>query len=150
MTSPWSELKAVITNQVIARCWTDYQTLYKIILTNTFSQGSFLYAPSQWDTTSQCNVVSHWLGAYIEWFLVGVFIHSCLVTRICVRQRGNHWFVLWLVSCSVPSQYLNLCWLIANYSPRNAFCSTLIMLRDTQGRFSFKKYAVWNTLLVFT
>ena len=24
----------------------------------------FVYAPSQWETTLHCNVVSHWLGAY--------------------------------------------------------------------------------------
>ena len=34
---------------------------------NTYhSQGSFcIYVPSQWETTLHCNVVSHWLGAYI-------------------------------------------------------------------------------------
>ena len=26
-------------------------------------------APSQWETTSHCNVVSHWLGAYTKWSL---------------------------------------------------------------------------------
>ena len=24
-------------------------------------------APSQWEITLQCNVISHWLGAYIKW-----------------------------------------------------------------------------------
>ena len=28
-----------------------------------------VYAPSQWETTLQCNVVSHWLGAYTKWSL---------------------------------------------------------------------------------
>ena len=33
----------------------------------------FVYAPSQWEMTLQCNVVSQWLGAYIKWSLkVGV------------------------------------------------------------------------------
>ena len=32
-------------------------------------QGSFVYAPIQWETTLQCNVVSHWLGAYTKWSL---------------------------------------------------------------------------------
>ena len=27
----------------------------------------FVYAPSQWETTLQCNVVSHWLGAHTKW-----------------------------------------------------------------------------------
>ena len=29
----------------------------------------FVYAPSQWETTLQYNVVSHWLGAYTKWSL---------------------------------------------------------------------------------
>ena len=31
----------------------------------------FVYTPSQWETL-QCNAVSHWLGAFTEWFLYGV------------------------------------------------------------------------------
>ena len=26
----------------------------------------FVYVPSQWETTLQCNIVSHWLGAYTK------------------------------------------------------------------------------------
>ena len=29
----------------------------------------FVYAPSQWETTLQCNAVSHWLGSYTKWSL---------------------------------------------------------------------------------
>ena len=29
----------------------------------------FVCAPSQWETTLQYNVVSHWLGAYTKWSL---------------------------------------------------------------------------------
>ena len=29
----------------------------------------FVYASSQWETTLQCNVVSHWLGAFTKWSL---------------------------------------------------------------------------------
>ena len=32
------------------------------------TQGS-VYAPSQWETLLQCNDVSHWLGAYLDWSL---------------------------------------------------------------------------------
>ena len=28
----------------------------------------FVYAPSQWETTSQCNIVSHWLSTYTIWY----------------------------------------------------------------------------------
>ena len=27
------------------------------------------YAPSQWEMALHCNAISHWLGAYMEWFL---------------------------------------------------------------------------------
>ena len=30
----------------------------------------FVHAPSPWQTTLQYNVVSHWLGAYTNWFLL--------------------------------------------------------------------------------
>ena len=42
-------------------------------LTNHFCVRSyrdrFVYAPNQWETTLQCNLVSHWLGAYPDYSL---------------------------------------------------------------------------------
>ena len=35
----------------------------------TLIRDHFLYAPSQWETTLQCNVVSYWLGPYSKWSL---------------------------------------------------------------------------------
>ena len=29
----------------------------------------FVHAPSQWEMTLQCNIISHWLGAYTKWSL---------------------------------------------------------------------------------
>ena len=29
-----------------------------------------MYAPNQWETTLQCNVVSHWLGTFTKWSLL--------------------------------------------------------------------------------
>ena len=36
---------------------------------NTSDWAHFVYAPSQWETTLHCNVVSHWLGGYAKWSL---------------------------------------------------------------------------------
>ena len=55
-------------------------------------QGSFLYAPCQWETTLHCNVVSHLLGVYTKWQLwhrpisaqFGRIIVSC-----CCNCRGD-------------------------------------------------------------
>ena len=35
----------------------------------------FVYAANQWETTSHCNVVSHWLEAYTKWSLPVVDWH---------------------------------------------------------------------------
>ena len=39
--------------------------------TTTWGRDRFVFAPSQWETTLHCNVVSHWLGAYTKWSLRG-------------------------------------------------------------------------------
>ena len=39
----------------------DYQVNYH------HNRDHFVHAPSQWETTLQCNVVSHWLGACAKW-----------------------------------------------------------------------------------
>ena len=51
---------------------------------------------NQWETTLQCNVVSNWLGAFIEWSLyIAVFCllnHRGHVMHICVSILGPHYF----------------------------------------------------------
>ena len=65
---------------------TRYNTNHKDVLVNQHQisfmhilRERFVYAPSQWETTLQCNVVSHWLGAYTEWSLYAN-LHPPLVT----------------------------------------------------------------------
>ena len=41
--------------------------LWKIVF---YIRDHFVYGTSQWETTLQCNVVSHWLGAFTKWFLL--------------------------------------------------------------------------------
>ena len=42
--------------------------------------------------------------------------HLLLVSHICVGGYGQHWFRQWLVAYSVPSHYLNQCWVIVNWT----------------------------------
>ena len=35
-----------------------------------YSRDYFVNAPSQWEMTLQCNIISHWLGAYTKWSLL--------------------------------------------------------------------------------
>ena len=45
------------------------------------------YAPSQWEKSLQCNNVSHWLGAYLDWFLP--FIETRKVKSPKCLQNGS-------------------------------------------------------------
>ena len=46
--------------------------------TGRISRDHFVYVPSQWETTLQCNVVSHWLGAYTKWSLIWITLQTFL------------------------------------------------------------------------
>ena len=44
-----------------------------------------VYAPSQWETTLHCNVVSHWLSAYTKWSLhIGPIVLMCYYQLRCI------------------------------------------------------------------
>ena len=53
----WGLNKMVQTSEDISQC-----------------RDHFVHAPKQWETTLQCNVVSHWLGACTKWSLP---MHYC-------------------------------------------------------------------------
>ena len=36
-----------------------------------------VYSHSQWDTALQCNAISHWLGAYTDWYLRHLWEKMC-------------------------------------------------------------------------
>ena len=36
-----------------------------------------------------------------------------------VNESGQHWFRWWLVTYSMPSHYLNQCWILLNWNLRN-------------------------------
>ena len=46
----------------------------------------FKYGPSQWEMLLQCNDISHWLGAYLDWSL----LHVQTVTIPCCAQHSWH------------------------------------------------------------
>ena len=59
----------------------------------------FVYAPSQWETTLQCNVVSHWMGPYTKLSLLVLVImvtslngNIFLITNhLCGELTGPRW-----------------------------------------------------------
>ena len=72
----------------------------------TLHRDHFVYAPSQWETTLQCNVVSHWLGACcllstkpfmdplniwtigkkLKWMVNKIFCHENLFCKCCLEN----------------------------------------------------------------
>ena len=59
--------------QVMACCRQAINTLVTVCLLYWYAKNiyrdHFVYALSQWEATLHCNVASHWLGAYTQWFL---------------------------------------------------------------------------------
>ena len=57
----------------------------------------FLYAPSQWETTLQCNVVSHWLDSHTKWSLGRVTLshfsnHHIYTSLVASLRHANIYF----------------------------------------------------------
>ena len=75
------------------------QTRWTDVLTHYGNRYHFVNAPHQWETTLNCNIVSHWLGAYTKWPVrqplavilpVGaLFIYTYL--RICSMSTRSPW-----------------------------------------------------------
>ena len=66
--------------------------------------GNFVYAASQWETTLQCNVVSHWLGTYCTsvWNSVKKFIgphHGLEYQIINIKLKNQQKFLVLLQNC---------------------------------------------------
>ena len=55
------------------------------------SRDHFVYAPSQWETTLQCNFVCHWLGAYTKFSL---WIFSWLIKGKLRIYVLVHWVTI--------------------------------------------------------
>ena len=59
--------------------------LLTVIMQHSMGRDHFVYAPSQWETTLQRNVVSHWLGAYTKWSLY----ESCKYNKMSYFAKGS-------------------------------------------------------------
>ena len=63
---------------IITRCFT------------AITMDHFVYALSQWETTLQCNVASHWLGACTEWLLIKTALKCIKLKSIgTINQHTN-------------------------------------------------------------
>ena len=51
----------------------------------------FVYSPSQWEKTLQCNVISHWLDAYSKWSLSMKISQNCQTDNLLVSVLLTHW-----------------------------------------------------------
>ena len=62
----------------------------------TFCRYHFVYAPCQWETTLQYNIVSHWQGTYTKWSLILFCVlqlshsHTVIVQLIYVYKLLLH------------------------------------------------------------
>ena len=65
------------------------------------------YAPSQSETSLQCNDVSHWLGAHLDWSLCAIIMWSTFFTKS--SQVAPHSL---LVRVRYGVSLLNLFWIL--------------------------------------
>ena len=49
----------------------------------------FVNAPSQWETTLHCNVVSHWLGAFIKWSVHDIMSYKYRMSYLLLRNQAS-------------------------------------------------------------
>ena len=57
-----------------------------------------MYAPSQWETMVHYNIISHWLGAYIKWFLLPHSHHNAVnFTHSISISKSSNKFRMWLI-----------------------------------------------------
>ena len=61
----------------------------------------FVYAPSQWERTLLCNVVSHWLGAYTKWSLHIFEVHT---------NKAEYWWYNWITDTYTAQPMLLTHW----------------------------------------
>ena len=54
-----------------------------------YLQKYFIYAPSQWETMLQCEVVSHWLGTYTKSLLCLCRSHTVYYIASCTKCNYN-------------------------------------------------------------
>ena len=67
-------------------------------------------------TWTLLSVYVHVTPLAILWFNITPcwLFHWGGVTHLCFSKQDNHCFRWWLDACWVPSQYLNLCWIVVN------------------------------------
>ena len=51
----------------------------------TLIRGHFVYAPSQWETTLQCNVATHWLGTYTNYSVLISKVRSVFLEKKMIQ-----------------------------------------------------------------
>ena len=115
-----------------------------VIHNNSYIILYVMYAPSQWETASQCNTISHCLGIYTEWSLARILppwlIHGVLACQwvVCTRscETGCSEWPLGELLCSTRSNirlapfiswnlWITWCSCFWAFSTRWHFCLTL-------------------------
>ena len=73
-------IRHIMTHICVMVVWIWVMALSSNIDQSFMQRDHFVYAPSQWETTLQCNVVSHWLGACKKWSLYALWQCYCCIS----------------------------------------------------------------------
>ena len=105
----------------MAWCWTSEKALPEPLYPHQASMMDHsVNAPSQWEGTLHCNVISHCLVTYTKWFQqwdnqFSFFVASLLSSDIIWWHRSVTTLAQVMVCCLMsPSSYLNQYWHLPN------------------------------------
>ena len=104
-----------------------------VLLTRDYS----VHAPSQWETTLHCNVVSHWLGAYTNWSLltkVYCLSYDLKLSLSDLKLQGPFWNGLTLMTAWISNPIHYKVWDEITHSLPN-FNSATIELWELMSKF---------------
>ena len=79
----------------------------------------FVHAPSQWQMTLQCNISSHWLGAYTKWSLSHHWLwlsQSCHLIHQVQWNLIKYTTFLWISAFWKCVKYHPFCWGFSMFS----------------------------------
>ena len=90
------------------------------------------YARSQWEASLQCNNVSHWLGAYLDWSLhihLKIFLLTCSFSMIRICSAKDWMSLVGFKTASWVNNALRLTLRGWSLASRSFCCSGTILLR---------------------
>ena len=115
----------------------------------------FVYVPSQWDKTLDCNIISHWLGTYTKWSLKEydshyIFLQGSVGLTSCVPKLSLKHLLTWNKNKqTISHDYISICWITIK-KKKQIFILYLFPMVKHSGFLEFTSDENKNTSTIYT